>query len=191
MSSGTSTDAAPRDASFRVWHFYLLLSMCGATAAVVLSRQTHPIALLLLSAASLAAGGAAYALHNAIAGFSSGEWADAAPIAESDRQVLEREKALLLRSIKELEFDHAMKKVSDADFADMGGRLRARALVIMADLDRAPAIVVPRPVPPRAPDVAPGRSARAIAAAVCAACRTVNEPDARFCKHCGAKLVHD
>ena len=35
--------------------------------------------------------------------------------------MLEREKALVLRSIKELEFDHAMGKVSDADFAEIGG----------------------------------------------------------------------
>ena len=41
------------------------------------------------------------------------------------RAALEREKALVLRSIKELEFDFAMGKVSQADFDEMGGRLRA------------------------------------------------------------------
>ena len=43
------------------------------------------------------------------------------------RAALEREKTLSLRSIKELEFDRAMGKVSEKDFAEMGARLRARA----------------------------------------------------------------
>ena len=41
--------------------------------------------------------------------------------------LLEREKALALRTIKELEFDRAMGKVSEADFDEMAARLRARA----------------------------------------------------------------
>ena len=43
------------------------------------------------------------------------------------RAALEREKTLVLRSIKELEFDRAMGKVSEKDFAEMSARLRARA----------------------------------------------------------------
>ena len=194
MSSGTSTEAAAsRDAGFRVWHFYLLLSMSGATAAVVLSRHTHPAALILLSAAVLAAGAAAYALHTALIGFWTAVPEETA-LAETDRQVLEREKALVLRSIKELEFDRAMKKVGDADFADMSGRLRTRALTIMADLERAPA---PRPAaakpPPAELEVPVERAgtARAIAAAICGACQATNDADARFCKRCGARLIHD
>ena len=41
----------------------------------------------------------------------------------------------MLRSIKELEFDHAMGKVSDQDFAEMGLRLRTRAAGLMRQLD--------------------------------------------------------
>ena len=61
-------------------------------------------------------------------------------LTESMRAVLEREKMLVLRSIKELEFDRAMGKVSAADFDEMAGRLRARALSLMKQLDtRRPA----------------------------------------------------
>ena len=41
----------------------------------------------------------------------------------------------MLRSIKELEFDRAMGKVSEKDFAEMSGRLRARAARLMRQLD--------------------------------------------------------
>ena len=49
--------------------------------------------------------------------------------------MLEREKALVLRSLKELEFDRAMGKVSQDDFDEMAARLRARALALMKQLD--------------------------------------------------------
>ena len=51
------------------------------------------------------------------------------------RAALEREKALVLRSIKELEFDRAMGKVSEKDFVEMSARLRARAAGLMRQLD--------------------------------------------------------
>ena len=56
-------------------------------------------------------------------------------LSESMRAVLEREKMLVLRSIKELEFDRAMGKVSTKDFDEMAGRLRARAMSLMRQLD--------------------------------------------------------
>jgi hypothetical protein len=51
------------------------------------------------------------------------------------RVALEREKTLVLRSIKELEFDRGMGKVSDKDFVEMSARLRARAARLMRQLD--------------------------------------------------------
>src|SRR4051812_44242439 len=42
------------------------------------------------------------------------------------RKNLEREKQLLLKALKELDFDHKMGKVSDADFKEIGGQFRAR-----------------------------------------------------------------
>src|SRR5262245_13387721 len=57
-NSATSTDRRQADTrgSFHYWHFFLLLAMAGATVAVVVSRETHPAALLLLSAAVICAG---------------------------------------------------------------------------------------------------------------------------------------
>ena len=89
----------------------------------------------------------------------------------------------MLRSIKELEFDKAMGKISEADFADISARLRARALALMADLDRQPS------PPAKARSSTPVRSvAETTPGLACAACGTANESDARFCKNCGAGL---
>jgi hypothetical protein len=173
-NSATSTDRHEADgrANFQPWHFFLLLSMAGATAAVMVSRETHPAALLLLSAAVICAGLVAIALARAVSGFFNRTPAPVLPVTA--RQQLEREKSLVLRSLKELEFDRAMGKVSDADYADISQRLRARAIVLMQDIDRAVDEQVPVPPAARTPG--------------CAKCGTVNDPDARFCKNCGNGL---
>jgi len=150
----------------------MLLGMLGATAAVWRSPQTHPAALLLLSGAVIAASLVGLALYQSLAAL-FGSRVDERPVTGREREELLQEKALVLRSIKELEFDHRMRKVNDADFAEIGGRLRARAIELMETIERVPA---PSPEPAAA---APG---------VCAACGTDNDPDARFCKQCGQAL---
>ena len=179
----TAVQPADAPAAFRPWHFFILISMAGATVAVMLSVHTHPVALLLLSAAVVCAGIVAMALHNAIEGFFH-RGTEPVPLTAGTRDDLLREKALVLRSIKELEFDKAMGKVSEADFADISSRLRARALALMADLDRG----APAPVAPVA-KVTAGRARAAVAAPVCGSCGTVNDADARFCKSCGTGLA--
>jgi len=180
MSSGTSTerraDAGP--GSFQASHLYLIASMVAATVAVMTARNTHPLALLLLSGAAIAAGMVALALHRSVAGFFGlGQTAPPAPTVRRT-EMLAREKTLVLRSIKELEFDRATGKISDADFKELDGRLRTRALALMQDLERAA----------RAPaaDAPDGRAAARSHA--CASCGAPIDADARFCKHCGAKL---
>lgn len=153
------------------WHFFLLLGMVGATWAVIEARHTHPAALLLISAAVISAGLVALATHCALAGFFGAAQAPQ-PLAATDRHALEEEKALVLRSIKELEFDYGMRKLNEADFKELGGRLRAKALALIEQIDRTPA-------------------AEPVAAEVsfaCPSCRTTNDADARFCKSCGHKL---
>lgn len=178
MSSANSTETAggaPRDASLRPWHFYLLLGMTGATVAVLRAQDTQPAALLLISAAVVGAALVAIASHQALIGFFGGKTRLPRTLDIGTRQALEQEKALVLRSIKELEFDHAMRKVSDADFAELGGRLRARAIALIEQLDAPP----PRPkLVVVAERTAP----------VCPECQTQNDGDARFCKACGTKL---
>ena len=51
------------------------------------------------------------------------------------RKELEREKQGLLKALKELEFDHAMRKISDEDYADIAARYRGRAIQVMKRLD--------------------------------------------------------
>lgn len=183
-NSGSSTESsrARGDSGFQPWHFYMLLSLAGATWAVIQARHTHPAALLLISAAVIGAGLVASAMHQALVGFLTGGTVADEPVSERRREFLEQEKAIVLRSIKELEFDRAMGKMGEQDFNDVSGRLRARAVEILEELERAADRKPRTPVPP------PARTPAARTTVSCANCHTSNEPDARFCKHCGTKL---
>jgi ribosomal protein L40E len=156
--------------------------MVAATVYVILPKpqtELHPAALLLVSAAIIGAGLVGLTIYKAVSAF-LGDEPSRRPLDDRAREILEREKALVLRSIKELEFDRSMKKVSDADFADMSGRLRARALTLMQELERQPEIR------PEAPAVAARREALG---PYCDQCGTKNDRDAKFCKKCGHKIT--
>jgi hypothetical protein len=192
-NSATSTKSASRAAArnarrapapqtgFQAGHFFLLMSMLGATAVVMTARETHPVALLLLSAAVICAGFVGLMMSRAVTGFFQPKTA-AEPLAPHSREALQREKQLVLRSIKELEFDKAMGKISETDFASISAGLRARALTLMRDLDRPDADET------RAPTSA-AQSPAAAASATCASCGTPNDTDARFCKSCGTRMA--
>ena len=94
---------------------------------------------------------------------------------------------LVFRSIKELEFDFAMGKIAKADFDEMSGRLRARALGLMRQLDEGGGYreQIAKEVQERLSD--PSIRLKADTPGLCE-CGTQNDPDAKFCKNCGAKL---
>ena len=181
MSSETSTN------SFTVSHFFVLLSLLGATAAVLLARPSAPASLILISATIGAAGLAAIAVYRTLAPLVSSQAdLDRQPLSERLRLDLEREKALTLRSIKELEFDRAMGKVSPQDFDDMAGRLRARALGIMRQLEEGAHVyraAIEQELAQRVKAELPPKGGSDCS------CGTRNDADARFCKNCGSKLV--
>jgi hypothetical protein len=191
-------DAASQDADgFRVSHFFILLSLMAATVAVVMARPSAPENLILLSLTIAAAGVAAVAFYRTVAPLvTPGYEEEREPLSTRLRQDLEREKALTLRSIKELEFDRSMGKVSAEDFEQMADRLRARAIGIMKQLDAGGSVyrqqiekdLAARLVSQKASaavEIAPEPPARA---RLCA-CGTSNDADARFCKSCGTPLV--
>ena len=165
-----------------------------------MARQSRPEHLVLISLTIGAAGFAAAALYRMLAPLASADVATVGePLSEGMRAILEREKQLTLRAIKELEFDRAMGKVSPKDFEEMAGRLRARAMQLMKQLDAEAGYreLIERELTARLRR-APGkgtaaqpqakRAAAAAAEATCA-CGTANDSDAAFCKRCGTKLV--
>jgi hypothetical protein len=193
MSTASTTDIP--QAGFRPWHFFVLASLLAATAAVLMAPRPTPEHLVLISLTLAAAGLVAAAFHRTLLPLVT-PTSDLAtePLGRRSRAALEREKTLVLRSIKELEFDRAMGKVAEDDFNEMVGRLRARAIAIMKQLDAGTSYreMIEKDLARR---IGTGGHATSAASAPAAsrqatacACGTRNDPDARFCKTCGAKL---
>ena len=182
--------ATSADAGFRPWHFFVLASLMAATAAVVMSRQTSPGHLILISLTIAAAGLAAAGFYRMLAPLASDDLlAYSEPLTARKRASLEREKMLTLRSIKELEFDRAMGKVSGKDFDEMVVRLRTRAITLMKELDDGRSgyrTEIQRELEARL--AARAEASASPAAAICQACGTGNDADASFCKRCGARM---
>jgi hypothetical protein len=178
MSSETSTEHQP----FEPWQFFTLAGLIGATIVVFFAKGQTAAAIVLLSLtvfAAAAIGFTALRTFGPLAGvFRSGSHTPRT--GGRTRATLEREKSLALRAIKELEFDRAMGKVSEKDFTEMSGRLRARAARIIRQVDAGGTYRerIEKEIEKRV-----GRVTNA-----CPACQSANDLDARFCKKCGAAL---
>ncbi len=204
MSSETSIESQGAADGLHPWQLFTLAGLIGATIVVFVSRGQTPSGIILLSLIIFTA---------AIVGVAT--WRTLAPLTGRDeptgpqilggrtRAALEREKALVLRTIKELEFDRAMGKVSDKDFAEMSTRLRARAAGLIRQLDAGSGYreTIEKEIAKRlsagSKDPAYGRARVTTAADVgrvpgpagtCPSCQVNNDPDAKFCKNCGARI---
>ena len=192
MSSATSTD---QPQPLQPWQFFTLAGLVGATIVVFLSQGQSPAGIILLSVIIFGAAAVGVAAWRTFQPLSSRDEPTAPQmVGGRTRAALWREKTLVLRSIKDLEFDHAMGKVSDKDFAEMGARLRLRATGLMRQLDAGSsyrgaieAEINKRIGAPKAPP-AEAAAPKARMVLVCESCSTQNEPDAKFCKNCGSKL---
>ena len=200
MSSETSTEPQP---TFEPWQLFTLAGLIGATIAVFMARGEPPGAVIMISLTIFAAAVVGIAALRTFLPLTQ-KSATFGPrlLGGRTRAALEREKTLVLRSIKELEFDHAMGKVSEKDFADMGARLRARATRLMRQLDAGAGYrsEIEKEITKRIGDAPPVAASQQQAgggskekdppyvAGTCTSCGTSNDTDARFCKHCGHSI---
>ena len=184
MSSEISTDQ-----SLKPWQLFVLAALGCATAATFIARGQGAVTVVLIAALMASAGLVGVAALRTLSPLVSPDDDRTSMIGHRTRVALEREKMLALRSIKELEFDRAMGKLSDADWQEMSGRLRARATRLMRQLDAGSGYrdQIERDLAKRLEETAAAPVAQA-GTRTCTACATTNDMDARFCKECGAKL---
>jgi hypothetical protein len=154
--------------------------------------------------------------------------ADLEALAAQNRDIdaLAEDKRRVLRALKDLESEHALGKIDDADYETIATQYRQEAKALMREMDQnaAPGLAEaervareylakqglgPSPEPGAAQasratigDTRPSRKAVSEVVAMsmdgegarerlrvaCAECATSNEPDAAFCKKCGAAV---
>jgi hypothetical protein len=226
MSSETSTEVeglarqpqadGEQESGFQPWQLFTLAGLLGGAIVAFYAGNRPPSVRIALILTVFAAAAIAIAALRTLAPLTGSARVEASRVSGGrTRTGLEREKTLLLRSLKELEFDHAMGKLSEKDFAEMSARLRARAARIMRQLDAGPGYreaiereierrigasgdaAPPSPVPEAKAAAAAAHEEATVGAADgdttpvapdCPDCGTRNDADARFCKACGARM---
>jgi hypothetical protein len=186
MNSETSTNAlAP-------WQLFTLAGLIGATIAVFVSEGETPAGIILLSLTIFTAAIVGVATWRTLVPFTG--WNDQhrlVVVGGRPRAALEREKTLVLQSIKLLEFDLGMGKVSPFDFDEMSARLRSRAARLIRELDAGAGYrnEIEQEIVRRIGDEAqtPG-AVTADGLPYCGQCGQRHDRDAKFCKHCGANV---
>ncbi len=107
-----------------------------------------------------------------------------------------------LRALKDLEFEHSIGKIDDADYRELSSRYRTTAKALMREIDTglAPrrkeaerlveAYLAGKDLAPKskASGAEPSPAVAAAAGVSCAKCSTSNDDDAAFCKKCGAPV---
>ncbi len=117
-------------------HLLILATTIAASAAVLVAHGTTVANIVFVALTVVAAGVGAAAVYRTLSPLASNiATAEPEMVGGRTRAALEREKTIVLRAIKELEFDRAMGKVSAADCEEMIGRLRGRAVRLIRQLD--------------------------------------------------------
>ena len=211
-SATAESRSAKEEPFLQPWQFFLLGGMLAATATVIVATGQAPANIIILSLTVVSVSFVGLGAYRMLAPLVTEPAERPITFGGRTRIALEREKMLVMRSIKELEFDFAMGKMSQADFDEMSGRLRSRALGLMRQLDAGGGYKeqIAKEVAQRmgaqgaqgaqsaqgaqgaqsAQGAEGAQSAQGaeLASGACSECETVNDPDAKFCKNCGAKL---
>lgn len=185
------------------WQFFLLGGMLAATATVIVATGQSPANIIILSLTVVSVSFVGLGAYRILLPLVTKDLEQPPTIAGRTRVALEREKTLVLRSIKELEFDYAMGKVAQTDFEEMSARLRARAAGLIRQLDagggykeqiakeidiRLKADTTDSLKADTTDSLKADTTEEQIEIGTCLSCGTLNDEDAKFCKNCGARL---
>ncbi len=175
------------DQGLQAWQFFVLAGLVCATVATFMARGQSIASIVLVTVLMGGTTIVGIAVLRTVRPLVFGDEDRTQMVGQRTRAALEREKLLVLRSIKELEFDKAMGKLSVGDFDEMSNRLRARAarLIRLVDAGGGYRAQVERDLIKRLGET-PAEAPQA--ARFCSQCGTARDADAKFCKNCGAKL---
>ena len=141
----------------------MLYLFCGVLSAAILAAVCRPL-------------------------FRKDDTLESAIIEETEWDLLQRKKEVILGNIQDLDFEYKCGKLSDEDYRKIRGEMSAEAALVFQQIDEIESskdldALIRREIS--------ARKNKAVAGpVVCPACGSKNPTTNKFCAECGVKLKH-
>lgn len=121
--------------------------------------------------------------------FRKEETLESAIIEETEWDLLQRKKEVVLGNIQDLDFEYKCGKLSDADYQKIRAEMSSDAAIVFQQIESIEAEADLDALIRREVGARKGKKA-ATATNSCQSCGAPNPPANKFCAECGAKLTH-
>jgi rRNA maturation endonuclease Nob1 len=120
--------------------------------------------------------------------FRKDESLESAIIEETEWDLLQRKKEVVLGNIQDLDFEYKCGKLSDEDYQKIRGEMSAEAAIVFQDIESIESTADLDALIRREITARKSKSKSAAPTIDCPTCKAVNPPSNKFCAECGAKL---
>jgi len=122
--------------------------------------------------------------------FRKEETLESAIIEETEWDLLQRKKEVILGNIQDLDFEYKCGKLSQEDYQKIRGEMGAEAAVIFQDIENLESTADLDALLRREISARKSKPKTAGRTSQCSACGVANPATNKFCAECGAKLKH-
>src|SRR5438105_1367788 len=114
---------------------------------------------------------------------------ESAIIEETEWDLLQRKKEILLGNIQDLDFEYKCGKLSDTDYRQVRGEMTAEVAVVLEHIDQLEKSLDLDVLIRRETDSRRGGTKARAPQNACGACGAKNPPANKFCSECGSRLI--
>jgi len=115
---------------------------------------------------------------------------ESAIIEETEWDLLQRKKEVILGNMQDLDFEYKCGKLSDQDYQRIRGEMTTEAAMVLQEIESIESTKDLDALIRREISARKGRSKAAAQDIACPACSVTNPRSNKFCAECGAKLKH-
>jgi rRNA maturation endonuclease Nob1 len=122
--------------------------------------------------------------------FRKEETLESAIIEETEWDLLQRKKEVVLGNIQDLDFEYKCGKLSEADYQKIRGEMTAEAAVVFQQIESIESTADLDALIRREISARRSKAKAAVPTTACGSCGVSNPTTNKFCAECGAKLRH-
>src|SRR6266850_1580819 len=109
-------------------------------------------------------------------------------IEETEWDLLQRKKEVVLGNIQDLDFEYKCGKLSEEDYQKVRGEMNAEAAMVFQEIENIESAADLDALIRREITARKGKSKSATSTVACSSCGLPNPANNKFCAECGAKL---